>query len=135
LEENMLKPFALAGLSMLAFAIPGTASSADKPVPEAVLKVVLENDSVRVLDVRFPPGAVNKMRERPDRVIHYFTPAHWIETYADGRKIEKTRKAGETVFGSAETTEVENVGKSEVHLLSIQLKSKGAVKGATAVGR
>ena len=120
----MLKLVSLAGLAVFVFASGGSALAQAKPAAEVAMKVVLDNDSVQVVDVRFKPGAVSKMQERPDRVVHYYTAAHLKETFADGTTKELTRKAGETVWAAKGTYEAKNIGKSEIHLLVVRVKSK-----------
>ncbi len=118
----MLKPFALAGLSTLVFAVGGPAMAREKAAAEPVIKVVLKNDKVTVTDARFPPGAVSKTQDRPGRVVHYFTPAHFRLTFPDGKTQDVVRKAGETVWTDGATYQAENAGKNEIHLLSVAPK-------------
>lgn len=115
----MLKALALAGLSVLAFAVRGAALSQEKAPPAAVVKVVLENDKVKVQEVRLAPGAVSRMQARPGRVLHFFTAARFRLTYPDGRTEEVTHGAGETVWRDPVAYEATNVGKNEIRLLAV----------------
>ena len=106
------------------------AAKADAPKAEApkkgepVRKVLLENESVNVIDVTFRPGDVSASRSRPARLIYYFTTGSLHLTFADGKTEVRSFKAGEAVWRSAETVEVKNNGKSIVHLMQVTAKTK-----------
>ncbi len=118
----MLKLFVVAGLSMLIFAVGGLGMAREKAAAEPVIKVVLKNDKVTVTEAWFPPGAVSKTQDRPGRVVHYFTAAHFRLTFPDGKTEDVIRKAGETVWTDGATYQAENAGKNEIHLLSVTPK-------------
>ena len=105
-------------------------AKADAPKAEApkkgepVRKVLLENESVNVFDVTFRPGDVSTSRARPARMIYYFTSGTFHLTFADGKTEERSFKAGEAVWRSAETVEVKNNGKSVVHVMVVTPKTK-----------
>ena len=86
------------------------------------IKVLLENERVRVNDVRFKPGDKSKMEERPDRVVYYIKGGEFKRTYPDGKTENYKRKAGETIFSKKDKWANENVGKTEAHWIGIQLK-------------
>jgi hypothetical protein len=118
-SRTVLSVLAIAGLSMVVFAVGGVALPKDKAAPEAVIKILLENDQVTVRDVRFAPSAVSKMQARPGRVVHYLTPGHFKETFEDGTVKDITRKSGETVWVEKATVEAKNVGKNEIRLIVV----------------
>ena len=85
-------------------------------------KVAFENAIVRVLDVRVPPGSIEKRHRHPHGLSVYFTD--WtVKVTADGRAPEvHQRKSGTFAWNEAITHTVENVGKTEGHVLRIELK-------------
>lgn len=85
-------------------------------------KVVLNNDKVRVLDVRLKPGDKSPMHSHPDNVIYVISGGTAKFTDAKGKATDTTMKAGECKWRKAETHAVENTGKTEVHVLNIELK-------------
>ena len=91
---------------------------------EPVRKILLDNESVNVIDVTFQPGDVSTSRSRPPRTVYYFTTGTLSLTHADGKKEERSFKAGEAVLRGAETVEVKNNTKSVVHLLQVTSKTK-----------
>ena len=85
-------------------------------------KVLLENDRVKVVEVSFKPGAVDKMKDRSARVVYYFTDAHFVVTTPDGKTMQRDTKAGNAAWRAQDTTEVTNVGKEGVKLNVTYLK-------------
>ena len=101
----------------------GTAMAQDlaKLSPQDV-KVLLENDRVRVLEVRHQPGVKEPMHSHP-AYISYFLDATKVKvTSPDGKTVVKDRKAGEIQFSEPTTHALENIGTTEQHVLVIELK-------------
>lgn len=108
-----------------AVVLPQSGDDALDPVRVAsdTHKVALENAFVRVLDVRLPPGKVEpRHRHRTHGMSVYFTD--WeAKVTADGRAPEvRARKAGTFAWSEAVVHTVENVGRTEGHILRIELK-------------
>ena len=85
-------------------------------------KVAFENAIVRVLDVHVPPGSVENRHRHPHGLSVYFTD--WtVKVTVDGGAPEvRERKSGTFAWNEAITHTVENVGKTEGHVLRIELK-------------
>jgi quercetin dioxygenase-like cupin family protein len=85
-------------------------------------KLALENDFVRVLDVHVPPGKTEPRHRHPHGMSVYFTD--WdVKVTTDGGKPEvHHRQAGTFAWSEAVVHTVENVGKTEGHILRIELK-------------
>lgn len=85
-------------------------------------RVALENAFVRVLDVRIPPGKTEPRHRHPHGLSVYFTD--WeAKVTVDGQQPQvNDRKAGTFAWNEAVIHTVENVGKSEGHVLRIELK-------------
>jgi len=85
-------------------------------------KVALDNAFVRVLDVRIPPGKTEPRHRHPHGMSVYFTD--WeAKVTVDGQQPQVNhRKAGTFAWNEAVIHSVENVGKSEGHVLRIELK-------------
>jgi quercetin dioxygenase-like cupin family protein len=85
-------------------------------------KVALENELVRILDVYVPPGKIEPRHRHPHGLSVYFTD--WdVKATVDGKKPETHhRKAGTFAWSEAIVHEIENVGKTEGHILRIELK-------------
>ena len=89
-------------------------------------KVLLENDRVRVLDVRIKPGEKEPMHSHPANVIYSLSDRKIKSTSPDGKTQEREGKAGTAIWREGETHAVENVGTTELHVVLIELK--GAAK-------
>ena len=85
-------------------------------------KVAFENAFVRVLDVHVPPGSIERRHRHPHGLSVYFTD--WtVKVTADGRPPEThQRKAGTFAWSEAIVHTIENTGKTEGHVLRIELK-------------
>ncbi len=85
-------------------------------------KVLLENDRVRVLDVRVKPGEKQPMHSHPANVVYFLSDAKVKFTYPDGKTEVREGKAGAARWNEAVTHAAENVGTAELHLVQVELK-------------
>jgi quercetin dioxygenase-like cupin family protein len=85
-------------------------------------KVLVNNDKVRVLDVRLKPSDKSPMHSHPDRVSYILSGSTVKITPKDGKATEAKTKAGQCVWHKAESHAVENTGKTEVHVIEMELK-------------
>ena len=102
---------------------PKTATAEDlvKVMPEDV-KVMVDNDRVRVLDVLHKPGVKEPMHSHPDYVSVYMSSTRVKVTTPDGKTVEKDRKAGEVAYSGPTTHALENIGTADQHVIVIELK-------------
>ena len=92
-----------------------------KVMPDDV-KVLIDNDRVRVLEVVHKPGAKEPIHSHPAYVAVFLSATRLKVTTADGKTVEKDRKAGEVYWSEAVTHAVENVGTADQHVIVIELK-------------
>jgi quercetin dioxygenase-like cupin family protein len=92
-----------------------------KVTPEAY-KVPLDNERVRVLDVRLKPGGKLAMHAHPNHVVYGLSGGKAKFTSQDGNTTEAEVKPGLALWHEAETHAVENTGSGELHVLDIELK-------------
>jgi predicted metal-dependent enzyme (double-stranded beta helix superfamily) len=93
-------------------------------------KLLLENDHVRVLDVRIAPGhTVPVHTHKWFSVIHVKSAGDFIRRDGNGKLLFDSRKADSAEKQPAivwidplPPHSVENVGDSEIHLVSVELK-------------
>jgi quercetin dioxygenase-like cupin family protein len=85
-------------------------------------RLAFENAFVRVLDVHLPPGKVEPRHRHPHGMSVYFTD--WeAKVTVDGKPPDvHSRKAGSFAWSEAVVHSVENVGRTEGHILRIELK-------------
>ncbi len=86
------------------------------------VKVIVDNDRVRVLDVLHKPGAKEPMHSHPAYVAVFLSATRQKVTTPDGKTVEKDRKAGEVSWSGPVTHTVENVGTADQHVIVIELK-------------
>ena len=89
---------------------------------EPTVKVLLENERVRVSEVWYKPGDKGEMKERPDIVVYYIKGGEFKRHYPDGKTEDYKRKAGEVSFRKKDKAATENVGKTEAHWIGVSLK-------------
>ena len=89
---------------------------------EPIVKVPLENERVKVHEVRFRPGDKDPMKERPDRVQYILKGGKLRLHLPDGTTKDSELKAGTVRWRPKDTFAAENVGKTEVRFISVDLK-------------
>ena len=101
-----------------------TAGDALDPVRVAAdtHRVAFENAFVRVLDVHIPPGKTEPRHRHPHGLSVYFSD--WdAKVTVDGKPAQvNQRKTGTFAWSDAVVHTVENVGKTDGHVLRIELK-------------
>ena len=120
----LLPAFMVAGLVALPAMAQEKAKEAKAEKGKAVIKVLHEDDRVRVVEARFKPGDVNPSIVRGFRVVRALTNGNLERTYADGRKEKYERKAGEVrVVGPDKAAFfVTNIGKTDYVVYSVTIK-------------
>lgn len=85
-------------------------------------KIAFENAFVRVLEVHVPAGKTEPRHRHPHGLSVYLTD--WdAKVTVDGRPAQvNQRKSGSFAWSDAVVHTIENVGKTEGHVLRIELK-------------
>ena len=84
--------------------------------------IAFENAFVRILDVHVPPGKFEPRHRHPHGLSVYFTDWEAKVTVEGGQASVNHRKTGTFAWSDAVIHTVENVGKSEGHVLRIEFK-------------
>jgi quercetin dioxygenase-like cupin family protein len=85
-------------------------------------KLAFENQFVRVLDVHVPAGKSEPRHRHPHGMSVYFTDWDAKVTVDGGQPEVRHRAAGTFAWSDAIVHTVENAGKTEGHILRIELK-------------
>jgi len=85
-------------------------------------KVLLDNNKVRIVEVRLKPGEKLPMHSHPANVVYSFTGGKAKYTSPDGKVTERQTKADEAVWSDAVTHATENTAKTTTRVLVIELK-------------
>ncbi len=125
-ENRKTRRQVLAMLAALGVTRDALAQDAVTSEPRS-FRVVLENESVRVLEYRSGPGlgiCGQGMHYHPDRVAVSLTGAKAKITNAGGKAVVRELPPGHVFFSPAETHSTENIGGSGTRTYIIELKSK-----------
>ena len=87
-----------------------------------VYKLIMENDRVRVFNVRFKPGEKAAMHTHPDHIVYTLNDGKLRLTPLKGKTQEMDLKAGQTIWMNATSHTAENLGKTDLHFLAVELK-------------
>jgi quercetin dioxygenase-like cupin family protein len=85
-------------------------------------KVVLENDAVRVLEVRIKQGTKSEMHSHPKSVAICINDQRLRFTFPNGKTEDADLKRGQTVWLDGISHAVENVGTEDVSSVLVELK-------------
>ena len=85
-------------------------------------KVLFENDRVRVVEVKNPPGGTLDMHSHPAHVVYFLESATTKMTTKDGKESVLEGKKGEARWVDPVTHKVDNTGKTPVHAIVVELK-------------
>ena len=85
-------------------------------------RLAFENTFVRVLDVHVPAGKTEPRHRHPHGLSVYFTDWDVKVTVDGGQPEVRHRAAGSFAWSDAVVHTVENAGKTEGHILRIELK-------------
>ena len=114
----------LSVLCLLALvAAPALTQDITKVAPTGV-KVVLENDQIRVLDVVTQPGSTMAVHSHPDTMIITLSPGTTRFTSSTGKTetVGADAKPGTGTYRPAESHNSQNVGKTNLHAILIEFK-------------
>jgi mannose-6-phosphate isomerase-like protein (cupin superfamily) len=113
----------VSGLMITAEGLSPVVAQAKDPSP-ATIKVLLENDKVKVTETTYKPGDVNMgVVTSATRVIRTLKGGTLVRTYDDGKTETVVLKAEQIQYleaGPHYTTK--NVGKTEIKTYAVQLK-------------
>lgn len=119
----MIPAFMLAGVATSPAMAQDKAKAAKAQKGKAAIKVLFENDKVRVVEATFKPGDEGPKVARPFRVVRPLKGGTFQFTYADGKTEKVEWKVGEVkARGPDPVFTPKNVGKSDVVLYVVFLK-------------
>ncbi|MEK6323673.1 MAG: hypothetical protein AABN33_18685 [Acidobacteriota bacterium] len=93
--------------------------------------VMLDNDQVRVLKIRYGPKEKSVMHEHPASVVVFLKNTQVKFTLPDGSKVDNSGKAGDVQFADAGKHLPQNVGS--VALEGVLVELKGGAMGSAKV--
>ena len=103
-------------------AIAALSLAQDRRTVAPDMKVLLENECVRVQFHDVPVGKTIPMHSHPNYVVYTLKPFEARITLPDGTTRISKREAGVAYWNEPITHSVENLGTSDIHNLIIELK-------------
>lgn len=103
---------------------------ADDPALDAMVvdpdkfSVRFENDRVRVLEARIPPGQGHGMHWHPKHLVYTLSHYEVQDTFPDGSTKNMERDAGEFLWGEELSHATANIGETAVHALIFEFKDE-----------
>src|ERR1041385_1537302 len=88
------------------------------------IKVLFENDRVRVLEANLPAGVKEQVHSHPAYVIYVLEGGRYRNFASDGKVTEGELKAGEVLFRKPLTHAAENIGDKSLHMILVELKTE-----------
>ena len=116
--------------------LPATSSFAQDALPaKAPGAALLDNEQIRVREVRFAPGAKQPATARPNTFFYALTDGSLVFTPPGRKGYELTFKAGEALWLPSQETATSNEGDKEVRALMVELKARApSGKGSSKKG-
>jgi quercetin dioxygenase-like cupin family protein len=99
-----------------------TAPDAATVTPK-VVKVKLENDRVRVLEFTSDPGDKEGWHSHPAFVVYVVTGGTLRIATPDGKSNDVDFKPGDILFREPITHTTENIGRTQLHAILVELKT------------
>lgn len=117
-------PDCIAMLGLLAASLAAPAQDRATVVPD--MKVLLENECVRMQFHDVAVGEKTPMHSHPKYAIYVFNPYKARITLADGSQKISEHQAGEAFWHEASRHVVENIGDTPIHNLVVELQPGSA---------
>ena len=111
--------------SILGFFVPplrGLASRQDRATVIPDMKVLLENEHVRVQFHDVKVGETTAMHSHPAYVAYVFNEYTGKAILDDGREVSLSRKPGDVFYNGPVTHQIVNTGNKPIHNLIVELK-------------
>jgi beta-alanine degradation protein BauB len=89
--------------------------------------VKVDNERVRVIEAVLEPGAKENQHSHPASIVYVLSTGTIRNHTADGKVTEATLKAGDVLYREPLTHWAENIGKTTIRLLLVELKDKPAI--------
>jgi len=105
---------------LLLISTPSRSQDRATVVPD--MKVLLQNEHVRVQFHDVAVGETTPMHSHPAYVAYVFNPYTAKSVSADGTEVPLERKPGDVFYSGPTTHRIVNTGKTPIHNLIVELK-------------
>jgi quercetin dioxygenase-like cupin family protein len=108
-------------IASVALVVGGVAQEPAKVGP-AIYKQKLDNERARVFEINFKPGAKIGMHSHPDHVVYVVMGGTLKIVEGTKAPVTMNLKPGDTVFIPAQKHWAQNVGKTHIKSVVVELK-------------
>jgi len=115
------RSIACLGLMCLLLTVASRAQDRAAAVPE--MKVLLQNEHVRVQFHDVAVGETTPMHSHPAYVAYVFAAYTGKAILPDGKEIPLARKPGDVFYSGPVTHQIMNIGETPIHNLIVELKT------------
>ena len=92
-------------------------------VPNSGYNLIMENEKVRVMEMKLKPGEKSIMHNHPnDHVVYVFNNAKFKLSFPNGNSSKFDLKAGQALWIESGPHETENIGTTNGHNLVTEIK-------------
>ncbi|MDH4090347.1 MAG: hypothetical protein OEV74_03175 [Cyclobacteriaceae bacterium] len=91
-------------------------------LPFPYYRVLFEDDNVRIIDHKLNPGETEPMHYHPPMYVYFLENADVVVSGPDGEKNSESLKKWQGSVFPALTHSIQNVGKTSLHSILIELK-------------
>jgi hypothetical protein len=106
------------------------AASAQTAAPDGPPKPLLENAQIKVIEMRWRPGARTEAVNRPNSFVYALTDGTLVFVPPGRTPYEMSFRAGEALWLPSQTTALVNEGGKEIRALVVELKEKAPAAAA-----
>ena len=94
-------------------------------VAKSGYKLLLENEKVRVMEIRLKPGEKSPMHNHPnDHVIYVVKDAEFKLSFPNGKSNEFDLKEGQVLWIESGSHETENIGTTNGLCIVVEMKEQ-----------
>ena len=130
----MKRPYVLVVGAVLAATAVLQAQDAVKADP-AHYKVLIDNASVRVLEINYAPGGKSVMHEHPDSIVVPLTASQVEFTLPDGKTQSEDMAKDSARYSAAGKHNPKNVGTTPLHAILVEFKGAAPGKATLPANR
>ena len=83
-------------------------------------RTLMENEHVRVLEMKLPAGATDSQHSHPNETVYFLSGGTVRIHLPEGNPIEAELPNGHVMWHDAWTHKVENVGETDIHAIIVE---------------
>ena len=131
MSKRIRRRWPLVALGLLALGARAATAQDAAVVNAKTIRVVLENERLRVLEATLQPGDQEQMHSHPASVYYVIAGGRVRNHAADGKVSESELAPGLAVYRDPVTHWAENIGTTTIRIVLVELKEPAANAPAT----